>query len=106
MSALAGIRIVDITANWAGPITTDLLAVMGAEVIKVESRRHLDSTRLSRNATDKKYEGPNRHLTFLEVNLSKLSITLDLHQPAGLELAKSLINIIHAFVDNFFPGES
>ena len=89
---LAGVRVVDFSWVIAGPTCTRILANMGAEVIKVESRRRPDPTR---RAT-----GGNFHF----LNQSKRSLTLNLSTPRGLELAKQLVAVSDVAIENFATG--
>ena len=68
---LDGVRIVDFTWAWAGPYATLLLAMLGAEVIKVESQRRLDHTRLRSLMTGPTMGGPNQSTVFNDINLNK-----------------------------------
>jgi len=103
MDALAGVRILDFTRVVAGPQSTMLLAYMGAEVIKVESRVYLDTLRTevtsSGIGTEKTAVG-----MFNSMNANKLGITLNLSGPKGVELAKRLVKISDVVVDNFRAG--
>jgi crotonobetainyl-CoA:carnitine CoA-transferase CaiB-like acyl-CoA transferase len=98
---LAGIRVVDFTWAAAGPYATLLLALLGAEVIKVESSRRPDPARRGFLAD---YGGADRSPNFNELNLDKRSFQVDLTQPRGLELVRRLIAISDVVVDNFRPG--
>ncbi len=101
-SALRGIRVVDFSWVLAGPIGTRLLASYGAEVIRVESSTKPDSMR-SQAGPDGK---PHSDLggLFNSVNAGKLSLTVDLTRPAGLDLVKDLIRTSDVVVNNFRPG--
>ena len=86
---LAGVKVLDFTAFWAGPFATAWLYAMGADVIKVEAVQRPDGIRFSaavRPRDDPQfYElSPLFHAT----NLGKRGITLDLGQPDGLAIAK------------------
>jgi crotonobetainyl-CoA:carnitine CoA-transferase CaiB-like acyl-CoA transferase len=99
---LAGLRIVDFTMGWAGPIVTRQLADLGAEVIKIEACQHYDWWRGSDHRPavyqQRLYEQrPN----FLVLNRNKLGITLDLTRPEGVTLAKRLVAGADAVVENF-----
>ena len=98
MPLLSGVRVLDFTANAAGPYCTMLLADMGAEVIKVEPPNG-DSARGWGRATP-----DNRSFLFLAVNRNKRSIVLDLKSPADLEVAHQLIATADVVVESFAPG--
>jgi crotonobetainyl-CoA:carnitine CoA-transferase CaiB-like acyl-CoA transferase len=101
---LAGLRILDLTAWWAGPAATHLLATFGAEVIHVESTGRIDGLRtvgvmMAGHYPDWWEASPH----FLHTNTNKLAITLDLSKPAGLALIDRLVAQCDAVVENFTP---
>jgi crotonobetainyl-CoA:carnitine CoA-transferase CaiB-like acyl-CoA transferase len=99
---LRGIRVVDLTAFWAGPSATQLLAVLGAEVIKVESVRRPDPMRFTtaRRDADNWWEyGP----VFHGANTGKLGVTLHLTREQGRELFGRLVAGADVVVENFTP---
>jgi CoA:oxalate CoA-transferase len=89
---LAGVRVVDLTALLPGPYCTQLLADLGAEVIKVERPDGGDPARALVPAT------------FAAVNRGKLSVTLDLRQEAARERLYDLVRTADVFVEGFRPG--
>jgi crotonobetainyl-CoA:carnitine CoA-transferase CaiB-like acyl-CoA transferase len=95
---LTGIRIVDMTHDWAGPHTTRILADYGAEVIKIEYPRRLC---IMRGAFLDKI---NNHPRWWEINRNKGSITLDLHLPEHVQAFKDLVRESDVVVDNSRPG--
>jgi len=101
---LQGIRITEFTSAWAGPYATCLLGFLGAEVIKVESRQRLDHSRNLAFSTGKKFSGPNESSVFNSLNLNKASITLNLKNQKAIALAKQLLKISHATMENMRPG--
>lgn len=98
--ALEGLRVVLFGTIWAGPATAATMADFGAEVIRVESRRYLDTYRflMSPDRTN-----PERGPFFHTINRNTLSVTLDLSQPRARELAKALIKISDVVVENQSP---
>ncbi len=100
---LAGLRVIDFTAFWAGPFATHYLAAMGADVIKVESIQRPDGMRFQ------SVRPPTSDLwwewgaLFQGVNLGKRSITLDLSRPGGAALVKRLLALADVAVENFSP---
>jgi len=101
---LAGLRVLDLTAWWAGPAATHLLATFGAEVIHVESTSRIDGLRtvggmMAGNYPDWWEASPH----FLHTNTNKLGITLDLSKPAGLALIERLVAKSDVVVENFTP---
>ena len=94
---LEGIRIVDFTRFLAGPLSTALLADLGAEVIKIEPPQ----------GDDYRAIGPFRNgesALFTIVNRGKRSVVLDLKEPAAQALARDLIATAQVVVENFRPG--
>lgn len=98
---LDGITVVDLSMWWSGPLTTQLFALMGARVIKVESVQRVDGWRLAaRMSADVGLEGaPN----FNGVNVNKLGITLDLGQDSGRQILRDLVVGADAVVENYSP---
>jgi crotonobetainyl-CoA:carnitine CoA-transferase CaiB-like acyl-CoA transferase len=98
---LEGVRVLDFTWAAAGPYATCLLALLGADVVKVESTRRPDPARRGFLAD---YGGINRSPNFNEINLGKRSFQVDLSQSDGLDLADRLVDWADVVVDNFRPG--
>ena len=95
---LDGVRIVDFTAVWAGPHVTQWLAVMGAEVIKIESKLRPDMVRAYWNLET---TGHTINSEFAEFNYGKIGCTLNMTIPKAREIAKELIRISDVVVENF-----
>jgi formyl-CoA transferase len=96
--ALAGIRIIDMTHNQAGPASTQILAWLGADVIKLEEPGRGDVARVNMRDQD------SDSLFFLVLNANKRSLTLNLKTDAGKELFKKLVTRSDVLVENFSPG--
>jgi crotonobetainyl-CoA:carnitine CoA-transferase CaiB-like acyl-CoA transferase len=98
MSALEGLRVVDLTRYLSGPTLTMLLADLGADVIKVETLPHGDPARES---------GPfhgDESVYYMASNRNKRSIALDLRSPEGSKILRTLVSEADIFVQNFRPG--
>jgi len=100
---LEGVRIADFCWAWAGPYATMLLASMGAEVLKIESMQRLDHVR-ARALGFGLFGGVDRSPFFNDLNLNKLSVTLNLSQPEAVELAKRMVSISDVASQNMRPG--
>ena len=98
---LAGLRIVDLTLAMAGPLSTQRLADMGAEVIKIEGPERPDFTRNSPMADI--YLG-GEAIPYLTLNRNKKSLALDLKSDTGREVLYRLVRTADAVVQNFRPG--
>lgn len=98
---LAGVKIVDFTANAAGPAATMLLADFGAEVVKIEPPGG-DSTRFWGAA--RFGESSDLTPTFMAMNRNKASVVLDLKSASGIETALALIDTADVVVESFAPG--
>ncbi|MGH3636715.1 formyl-CoA transferase [Mycobacterium sp.] len=96
---LAGIKILDLTGIQAGPACTQLLAWLGADVVKVERRESGDETR--RQLCDI----PDVDSLFFTMhNGNKRSITVDLKSQGGLEIVEKLTAGADVLTENFGPG--
>ena len=101
---LAGLRVLDMTAWWAGPASTHMLANLGAEVIHLESAGRPDGMRMVGGMMGAHFSNWWEASThFLHVNSNKLGVTLDLTKPKGRELVEKLIAECDAVVENFTP---
>ena len=99
-----GIRVADFTWLWAGSYATGLLALLGAEVIKVESMAAVDQTRLMSFTIGKAFEGVETSYVFNAINLNKLSVKLNLKRPQAVEIARRLVQISDVAAQNMRPG--
>jgi crotonobetainyl-CoA:carnitine CoA-transferase CaiB-like acyl-CoA transferase len=99
----AGLRVLDLTAFWAGPLCTHILAMLGAEVIHIESPSRLDGTRLLGGLpfTDDRYW--ERSGIFSGLNTNKKSVTLDLADERGREALRDLLATCDVVVENYTP---
>lgn len=102
--ALDGLRVADFTWAWAGPYMTMLLADMGAEVINIETSPRTSNLRVNPPFPQGKSEGVNRSGWWSTSQRGKLSCTLNLKHPKGIELAKRIVSISDVAAENFSPG--
>ena len=102
---LEGIRILDLTMAYAGPIGTRVLADMGAEVIKIESVQRIDMPcrRISYAENKPGKEPWNCGGYFHRLNVGKYGITLNLDSPEGKDIFKRLVKISDAVIESFTP---
>lgn len=98
---LAGVRVVELTTTWAGPMCGCLLADMGADVIKVE---HPDGEIARRSPPMLPGTDPAVSFMHATVNRNKRSVTLDLHDARGRNLFRRLAATADIVVENFRPG--
>jgi crotonobetainyl-CoA:carnitine CoA-transferase CaiB-like acyl-CoA transferase len=97
------LRILDMTAFWAGPSCTHVLALLGAEVIHLESTSRPDGTRLL-SGTPTTVDGWwERSPIFSGLNTNKKSLTLNLQDERGREVLRRLIPTCDVIVENFTP---
>jgi benzylsuccinate CoA-transferase BbsF subunit len=101
---LSGVRVADFTWAWAGPHGTLLLAMLGAEVIKIESRTRLDHSRVRSLMGGAMQSGPDQSPVFNDLNLGKLSVSLDLRKDEARDLVRRLVKVSDVVVQNMRPG--
>jgi crotonobetainyl-CoA:carnitine CoA-transferase CaiB-like acyl-CoA transferase len=95
------VKILDFTRVLAGPYGSYQLALLGADVIKVESREG-DDMRYGNRANE--WEKRGLAAPWVSVNAGKRSITMDLKQPKALEIIKRLVAKVDVVMENFRPG--
>ena len=100
---LAGVRIVDFTAFWAGPMATQVLASLGADVIKVEGVRRPDGMRLAGGRPPSWEQWWEWGPVFLCSNTNKRGVTLELNTKPGRDIALDLIARSDLVIENFSP---
>ncbi|MFC2065884.1 CaiB/BaiF CoA transferase family protein [Chloroflexota bacterium] len=106
---LEGIRVVELSTAGVGPGATKVLTDLGAEVIKIESREHLDAWRMGRPVISEDIVGGDRGewpdmQPYFHRNCNKLSVTINTKRPAGLKAAKALIGKSDVLLCNFSAG--
>jgi crotonobetainyl-CoA:carnitine CoA-transferase CaiB-like acyl-CoA transferase len=100
---LAGVRLLDLTAFWAGPSATHTLAAFGADVIKIESIQRPDGIRYSGGMRTDVDDWWEYGWVFHAMNTNKRSVTLDLQSADGIRLFKQLVSRVDAVIENFSP---
>ncbi len=99
---LAGVRVVDLTMGWAGPLATRQMADLGADVIKVEACAYPDWWRgvdhSEENVRGRLYE---KVLGFNIMNRNKRGVAIDLASPEGVLLLKRLAATADAVIENY-----
>ncbi len=99
------LRVVDLSMGWAGPLAAQVLASLGADVIKVESHAHFDWWRGSRPPGEGAGQALHeRSHVFNAVNRGKRGISLNLRTPDGHALARRLIGDADIVIENFGAG--
>lgn len=107
---LEGVRILDLTQYLSGPFCTQLLAGMGAEVIKVEPPGKGAAERSStpfagtQGVSIRRQTAGDQSLSSLKRNRDKESVTLNLKAPEGKEILLSLVGKSDIVIENFRPG--
>src|SRR5215468_8370805 len=102
MRPFEGIRVIDVTHVLAGPFAAYQLAVLGADVIKVDDPNDPDQSRSS--GSDNKLNHGQMGTGFLTQASNKRAITLDLKTERGREILKALVKTADVFVENYRPG--
>ncbi len=107
---LAGVRVLTFTQAWAGPFATQLLALLGADVVQIEARRRPDVWRGAGAPVGAVVLDPSRTQSPLNTNgmynsanLNKRAITLDMTDPRGSEIFWRMLPAFDVLADNFSP---
>lgn len=100
--AFNGLRVVDTTHVLAGPFASYQMAMMGAEVIKVESPHDPDQARFQ--GSDRELVKAAMGTAFLSQSAGKKTLALDLKNDAGREALKRLLATSDVFIENYRPG--
>ena len=95
---LHGMRIVDLSMGWAGPLATRQLADLGAEILKIEACAYPDWWRPTEGPQERVFE---HSPWFIALNRNKVDAAIDLYTPDGVALVKRLIAGADAVVENF-----
>ena len=103
MPLLRDFRVLDLTTFWAGPSCTHVLAMLGAEVIHVESAARPDGTRLIAGVPVTEDSWWERSPIVAALNTGKKSITLDWRDERGRDLLRRLAATCDVVVENYTP---
>jgi crotonobetainyl-CoA:carnitine CoA-transferase CaiB-like acyl-CoA transferase len=98
-----GLRVLDMTAFWAGPLTGHMLALLGAEVIHLESASRPDGARLVGGVPQTEDRFWERGPIFAALNTNKKSMTIDFRDPRGIDLVRRFIATCDVVVENYTP---
>jgi crotonobetainyl-CoA:carnitine CoA-transferase CaiB-like acyl-CoA transferase len=96
---LRGVRVLDLSRVLAGPVCTQLLADLGADVVKVERPGTGDDTR----QWGPPFVEPGQSAYYLSCNRGKRSLALDLGHPASAEVLDDLVQAADVLIENFLP---
>jgi benzylsuccinate CoA-transferase BbsF subunit len=100
---LADIHVLDLSWVMVGPASARYLADMGADVIKVESSKRIDPVRTLGPFKDAK-TGPERSVSYHNLNAGKRCVALDIRRPEGRELVLRLAQWADVVLESFTPG--
>lgn len=100
---LSGLRVVDFSMGWAGPLCARTLGDLGADVVKIESENHPDWWR-GWEASDVDITARESKINFVAVNRNKRGVDIDLTKPEGIARAKALIARADVVVENYAAG--
>jgi crotonobetainyl-CoA:carnitine CoA-transferase CaiB-like acyl-CoA transferase len=104
---LRGLRILDLSRYWAGPLAAQIMADMGAEVIKIEAPTAIDQWRLggARSAIVEQTGAPRWECSpiFNSINRNKKEIGLSLSSDEGRDILRTLLKVSDALIENYTP---
>jgi len=100
---LDGIHVLDLSWVMVGPVSGRYLADLGADVIKIESSRRIDPVRTLGPFKDGR-SGPERSVSYHNLNAGKRCITLDIRKPEGRDLVMRLAEWADVVLESFTPG--
>jgi crotonobetainyl-CoA:carnitine CoA-transferase CaiB-like acyl-CoA transferase len=98
-----GLRVLDMTAYWAGPLTGHLLALLGAEVVHLESPTRPDGARLVGGVPQTEDRYWERGPIFAALNTNKKGLAIDLGDERGLQLVRRFVSTCDVVVENYTP---
>ncbi|GAA3719275.1 CaiB/BaiF CoA transferase family protein [Gordonia hankookensis] len=98
-----GVRVLDMTAFWAGPSCTHVLAMLGAEVIHLESTSRPDGTRMIAGVPMTEELWWEKSPIFSGLNTNKKSVTINIQTEQGQELLRELVKTCDVLVENYTP---
>lgn len=99
----SGLRVLDMTAYWAGPLVGHVLALLGADVIHLESPNRPDGVRLVGGVPPTEDSYWERGPIFSALNTNKRSLSVDLNDPRGLDLVRRVVATCDVVVENYTP---
>jgi crotonobetainyl-CoA:carnitine CoA-transferase CaiB-like acyl-CoA transferase len=100
---LAGLKVVDLTWVYAGPLATRVLADFGATVVKIEGPAHPDASRAGGGVINGDF-GPEGSVAFAHFNCGKLGLALDLRTESGRDVLHDLVRWADVLLESFTPG--
>jgi crotonobetainyl-CoA:carnitine CoA-transferase CaiB-like acyl-CoA transferase len=98
-----GLRVLDMTAYWAGPLASHVLALLGAEVIHLESSSRPDGARLVGGVPQTEDQYWEKGPIFAALNTNKKSVTIDVRDPRGTDLVRRLVRTCDVVIENYTP---
>jgi crotonobetainyl-CoA:carnitine CoA-transferase CaiB-like acyl-CoA transferase len=98
-----GLRVLDMTSYWAGPLTGHVLALLGAEVIHLESSTRPDGARLVGGVPQTEDRYWERGPIFAALNTNKKSLTIDFREQRGIDLLRRFIGTCDVVIENYTP---
>jgi crotonobetainyl-CoA:carnitine CoA-transferase CaiB-like acyl-CoA transferase len=102
-SPFGGLRVLDMTSFWAGPLVGQLLALLGAEVIHLEGPTRPDGARLVGGVPPDEDQAWERGPIFAALNTNKKSLAINLHDPRGVDVLRRVIGTCDVVVENYTP---
>jgi crotonobetainyl-CoA:carnitine CoA-transferase CaiB-like acyl-CoA transferase len=98
-----GLRVLDMTGYWAGPLASHVLALLGAEVIHLEAATRPDGARLVGGVPQTEDRYWERGPIFAALNTNKKSLTIDVRKPRGVDLLRRFVATCDVVVENYTP---
>ena len=98
-----GLRVLDMTSYWAGPLAGHVLALLGAEVVHLESSTRPDGARLVGGVPQTEDRYWERGPIFAALNTNKKSLTIDFREQRGIDLLRRVVATCDVVIENYTP---